>query len=79
MDKLMKLLRKVSRKDRERLLAALEALEKGELNTLSIKKLSNSPFFRVRVGDFRIVFLLDEQTKTVVIESVRKRDEETYR
>lgn len=77
MDKIVKLLKKAKEKDRERLLACIEVLESGELETLKVKKLGGSPFYRVRVGDFRIVFSIDKQ-KRVLIESVRLRNEKTY-
>ena len=77
MDELDKLLRKVHKRDRQRLLRALVALQQGKLDGLDIKKLTNSPFYRVRVGNFRITFTLNG--KTVDIESVERRNETTYR
>ena len=79
MDELKKLLRKVKRKDRERLLAVLQALRSGDIKGMNVKRLTNSPLYRIRVGDFRITFSIDRQRKTVVIESVRQRNEKTYR
>lgn len=77
MDEIAKLLKKMKRKDRERLLACMEALQSGELSTRKIVKLTGSSLYRVRVGDFRIVFSVDKQ-QGVVIESVRLRNEKTY-
>mgnify|MGYP001605529982 FL=1 len=79
MDELKKLLRKVKRKDRERLLAVLQALRSGDIKEMNVKWLTNSQLYRIRVGDFRITFSIDRQRKTVVIESVRRRNEKTYR
>ena len=78
MDEIAKLLKKVKQKDRERLLACMEALQNGELNALKIMKLTGSSLYRLRVGDFRIVFSIDKQQR-VVIESVRLRNEKTYK
>ena len=79
MDEIEKLLRKVKRKDRERLLEALDSLQRGQIEHLSIKRLAGSRFFRVRIGNFRILFSLDTQKNTLVIESIRLRNEGTYR
>lgn len=79
MDEIEKLLRKVDKKDRAALYAALDALRNGNVAGLKIKKLTNSRFYRVRVGDFRIVFLMGGNKNTVIIESVRLRNERTYR
>lgn len=79
MDEIEKLLRKVKKKDRERLLKAMEALRQGQIEGLKIKKLSGSRFYRVRIGDFRIIFSIDDQRKTILIESVRLRNESAYK
>lgn len=78
MDEIEKLLRKRKRQDRERLLVALEALKRGDLAGLQIKKLSGSPFYRVRIGDFRIIFSMNDQNHSIRVESVRIRNERTY-
>lgn len=74
-----KLLRKAKKKDRERLLAAMTALRNGQIKGFKIKKISGSNFYRIRIGDFRIIFSIDETKKTIIIESVRLRDEGTYK
>ena len=78
MDELEKLLRKAPTQDRERLVSALEKLHRGDLDGLKIKKLSGSPFHSVRIGDFRIIFLIGKQNE-IQIESVRRRNEKTYK
>ena len=79
MDEIEKLLHKTKKKDRERLLTAMNALRRGEIKGLNIKKLSGSSLYRVRIGDFRIIFSIDARKKTVLIESVRIRNEKTYK
>ncbi len=64
--------------DRERLLAALEALRRGDLKGLTVQKLADSPLYRVRVGDFRVIFSFQKKNGGIVIESVRRRNERTY-
>ena len=44
---------------------------------LNIKKLQNSDFYRVRKGRFRIIFHIEK--KTVVIDSIKLRNENTYK
>lgn len=79
MDKIEKLLRKTKKADRERLLVALEAIREGKLEGLHVKRLTNSPFYRVRVGDFRIIFSIDHTNKSLTIEFVSIRNENTYK
>lgn len=78
MDKIIKLLNKVKRRDRERLLSCIEKLKHGELETLKVKKVVGSLLHRVRVGNFRIFFSVDTQTKQVEVVSIRLRNERTY-
>ncbi|MEK7451937.1 MAG: type II toxin-antitoxin system RelE/ParE family toxin [Patescibacteria group bacterium] len=79
MDKIEKLLRKAKKADREKLLAILESLQSGSLKGLHVKRLVHSPFYRIRVGDFRIIFSIDYGNKHVVIESISVRNEQTYK
>lgn len=79
MNEIEKLLQKVSREDRERLLATMAALREGDLAGMNIKKLSNAAVYRVRVGKFRIQYSIDPETKAITIESVRRRNEATYK
>ena len=41
--------------------------------------LAGSPFWRLRVGDLRIVYGIDEADRTIVILRVARRSEGTYR
>ena len=78
MNKIEKLLRKISASDRERLLAVIERLITGNTEGFDIKKLHNSDFYRVRSGRFRIIFHHDEISKEVIIDSIKLRNEKTY-
>jgi mRNA interferase RelE/StbE len=42
------------------------------------KKLLES-LYRIRVGDFRIVYWIDDKNRTIVITKVERRRERTYR
>ena len=41
--------------------------------------LAGSPFWRLRVGDVRIVYGIDEAEHTIVVLRVARRNESTYR
>jgi mRNA-degrading endonuclease RelE of RelBE toxin-antitoxin system len=42
-------------------------------------KLEGTGFWRVRVGDLRLVYLVDDRRRRVVVLRVAKRAERTYR
>lgn len=41
-------------------------------------KLKNSPYWRVRVGDWRIIYRIDDRARTVTVARIRHR-REAYR
>ncbi len=78
MDKNEKLLRKLSKKDRERITVAVALIHTNNLEVLDLKKLSGtSDIYRVRVGKFRIKFQV-YPNHNEILEIVR-RSEKTYR
>lgn len=77
MDKIEKLLRKISNKDRERLSKIIDKLLRGEKKNLDIKKIKDAEFYRLRSGRFRIIFHKEE--KDIIIDSIKLRDKNTYR
>jgi mRNA-degrading endonuclease RelE of RelBE toxin-antitoxin system len=44
-----------------------------------VVKLAGTDFWRLRVGDLRIVYLIDEDANLVVVLKVARRSESTYR
>lgn len=44
-----------------------------------VAKLAGSDFWRLRIGDLRIVHLIDERERLVVVLRVARRAESTYR
>jgi mRNA interferase RelE/StbE len=44
-----------------------------------VAKLASTEFWRLRVGDLRIVYLVDEASGLVVVLKVARRSESTYR
>jgi len=79
MDKIEKLFRKISRSDREKLLKIIKQLVKGDLQNLNVKKIRNTNFYRIRSGRYRIIFHYEPGTKGAVIDSIKLRDEKTYK
>lgn len=72
-----KLFRKINKKDREILLKTLNLILARNLEELKAIKLSVSDFYRVRKGNFRIIFHYEgEET---IIDAVRLRNEGTYK
>lgn len=72
-----KFFRKISKKERNLLLGIIEALVKKDHKGLVIKKLEKSDFFRLRKGNFRIIFHYDNDE--VVVDAVRLKGENTYK
>lgn len=77
MDKIEKLLRRISQKERQRLLRIIEDLAAGKKDGLDINKIVGSDFFRLRTGNFRIIFHYEKET--VIIDAIKLRNEKTYK
>lgn len=79
MDKINKALLKIPDKQRKAILAAAKQVQAGKLDNLDIKKLKgSSDLFRVRVGNYRLIILIQADRKSVVVD-IAKRDDRTYR
>lgn len=78
-DKIAKLLAKLSPKQLQVLVEVLEKVEQGNLEGLDVKSLKGHPnTFRIRAGNYRIIFTADEQGNSTVL-LIAKRDEQTYK
>ena len=78
MNETEKLLRRITKREREELLAMIDSLSiQNERMLLQPIKLKGTKLYRVRKGDFRIIFHL-ESTRAVV-DAVRFRNEKTYK
>lgn len=76
-DKVSKFLKKVTAKEKEILLALLFRIKNGDLESMDVKKLKGMDyFFRVRKGDFRIIFIKKEGSVSIV--AIEKRSDTTY-
>jgi mRNA-degrading endonuclease RelE of RelBE toxin-antitoxin system len=77
MDRIGKFFRKISKKDNLLLEKLILSLLNGEIKDLNIKKLTDSDFYRLRKNRFRIIFHYEK--KEVIIDSVKLRDDKTYK
>ena len=78
-DSITKLLSKLSKKDLLRIQKTIAQITALQLDGLDIKTLKGqSDIFRARVGNYRIIFSI-EQNKTTRIISVGRRSEDTYK
>lgn len=78
MREIEKLFRKISKKERDLLLSIIEALFKKDHKGFVIKKLEQSDFYRLRKGNFRIIFHYDNRGE-VIVDAVRLKGEDTYK
>ena len=76
MDKIEKLFRRISEQDRHRLLDVIDKIIKRDKD-LKIIKIQNSDFFRVRCGQFRIIY--HQEKSQIIIDNIRLRDKNTYK
>jgi mRNA-degrading endonuclease RelE of RelBE toxin-antitoxin system len=78
-DNITKLLSKLSKKDLKRIQKTIAQITALQLEGLDIKTLKGqSELFRARVGNFRIIFSV-EQNKTTRIISIGRSKEDTYK
>lgn len=62
----------------KRIILEIEKLAANPFAKGNVKKLVNSPFYRMRVGDYRVVYDLQSNRLVVLVIHVRKR-EDAYR
>lgn len=78
-DRVTKNLRKFSKRERVQILQAMKQISTNRLQSLDIRKLKGrNDAFRVRKGDFRIIFRKNDQEINVII-AVERRSKSTYR
>lgn len=79
MDKISKILEKLTEKERGIIKYILSNLLSGEIKGFDIKKLKGrEDVFRVRKGKLRVIYRIEENKKIFII-AVERRSEDTYR
>jgi mRNA-degrading endonuclease RelE of RelBE toxin-antitoxin system len=80
MDKIEKVLRTLAAKQQEAMLLLIGQLLLDYRKVPGVQPLTGKKgFFRVRVGQYRIIFIVDPLTKKVGIERIGRRNEKTYK
>ena len=78
MDKVTKFLRKRNKKERLLLIATIDLIVNKKINNLDIRKVKScSNIFRVRIGDFRIIFKRDKPRNNVI--KIDNKNDQTYK
>ena len=77
MDKIEKLFKKITKKERDELNNILAVLKKGETARLDIQKIKSSQYYRLRVMRFRIIFHYEDGE--FKFDDIRLRNEKTYK
>ena len=68
----------ISAKDYKNIARAISDMGKNP-RPKKTKKLSESGLWRIRIGDFRIVYAVDDEAQAVIIVRVARRKEDTYK
>lgn len=78
MDKIAKILEKLSKKEKEAIKEILLVLQNGNLGGFDVKKLKGrEDIFRIRKGNIRIIFKF--KNKEVFLLSIERRSDNTYK
>ncbi len=78
MDKIKKVLGKLTGKEKEKVKQILQEIEKGNFTNLDIKKLkTRQDVFRVRKGSLRIIYR--KEKGRVFILTIERRSDKTYK
>ena len=75
---LRKMARRITRSDWERLEGAIDDLGATPRPSGAVK-LSGTDFYRLRVGSYRVIYIVDDQERRVTITKVARRSAATYR
>jgi mRNA interferase RelE/StbE len=69
-----KTLQSLSRPDRNRITEKIMALGNNPDDpSLDIKPLQGEPFYRLRIGDWRVIYDRDDKVKIIAIQKVKPR------
>ena len=68
-----KALKKIPKADRKRIAEKIDSLAEGPPNPEITKMKGNNPFHKVRVGDYRIVYEIQEDVLLILIVKIGHR------
>ena len=68
----------LSGRDYEAIATAISALERSP-RPPRVKKLADSGLWRIRVGQYRVVYAIDDGSRLITIVRVARRRENTYK
>ncbi len=68
-----KSLKKIPKADRVRIVEKIDSFAENLLNTELTKMKGNNPFHRVRVGDYRIVYEIQDDVLVILIVKIGHR------
>ena len=71
-------LRKIDRSQVLKITQAMQALGENPFPAASKKLVGSDQTYRLRVGDYRIIYIMDEKAKVIEIQRVRHR-KDVYR
>jgi len=79
-DKIEKLLRLLSGKEQEAMLLLMQQVKRDYRSIPGVKPLRGMKgWFRIRLGQYRIIFVVDPKTKKAEVRRVTRRNEDTYK
>ena len=73
-----KLARRITRSDWTRLEQAIDDL-RTDPRPRGLVELSGADFYRIRVGDYRVIYVINDEERSLTITKVARRTETTYR
>ena len=75
-------LQKIPKQQQKRILQAVMVLAKNPyLKNNNIKRLTGilMGYYRLRIGNFRVLYLIEQNARTIYIKAVLPRNEKTYK
>lgn len=80
MDEIEKILRSLNPKEKEAMLLLMQQIKRDYRKIPRIQALQGMKgWFRVRMGRYRIIFVVDPDTKKTEIRRITRRNENTYK
>ncbi len=80
MDKMQKVLAALPLRERQAMLLLIEQIIKDVRKVPGVKALQGMKgWFRVRMGNYRIIFIVDPRTKAGEIKRIGRKNESTYK